>query len=172
VPIRAFRGQIFPGFPMALPRVCGSSPHESMAAQHEARGPQTCLPAVFRPDRRRIVKQSVFFFLLGQPGEFGVEGMIGRQKRLLPMQDRRVRARSVIEAVNPAGTERELDAALKCRVRVGLEIGILQLDQYFWSNSQRSARVSRLSITGSLHRSHRDVGMHRPQRWLRASSDR
>jgi hypothetical protein len=147
---------------MAPRLVGGSPPHQSMASQHKARGVQPGLPADFRPDRRRVVEQTVFFLLLAEPRELGVEGMIGRQKRLFAMEDQRVRARSVIEAVNPAGTERELDAALKCRVRVGREIGILQLDQYFWSNSQRSARVSRLSTTGSLHRSYRDVGMHRP----------
>jgi hypothetical protein len=65
----------------------------------------------------------VFFLLLGQPGEFGVEGMIGRQKRVFAMQDRRVRTHRVIEAVNLAGAERELDDALECRVRVGVEIG-------------------------------------------------
>ena len=59
-----------------------------------------------------------------QPGELGVEGMIGRQKRLLAMQDRRVCAGGVIEAIDLAGAERELDAALERRVRVGLEIGI------------------------------------------------
>jgi hypothetical protein len=59
-----------------------------MAAQHKACGAQPGLPAVFRPDRRRVVEQAVFFLLLGQPSELGVKGMIGRQKRLLAMEDR------------------------------------------------------------------------------------
>jgi hypothetical protein len=73
---------------MAPRLVGGSSPHESMAAQHKARGPQPCLPAVFRPDRRRVVEPTAFFLLLGQPSELGVKGMIGRKERLLAMQDR------------------------------------------------------------------------------------
>jgi hypothetical protein len=109
---------------MALRRVCGSSPHESMAAEHKARRVQPGLPPVFRSDHRRVVEQTVFFLLLAQPGEFGVEGMIGRQERLLTVQNRRIRAGCVVEAVNLAGAERELNAALERRVRVGLEIGI------------------------------------------------
>ena len=66
----------------------------------------------------------MLFLLLGQPGEFGVERMIGRQECLLTMEDRRIGTGSVIGAVDLAGTERELDAALECRVPVGLEIGI------------------------------------------------
>jgi hypothetical protein len=50
--------------------------------------------------------------------------MIGRQKRLFAMENRRLRAGGVIEAVDFAGTERELDTATQGRVRVGLEIGI------------------------------------------------
>jgi hypothetical protein len=66
----------------------------------------------------------VHFLLLGQPGEFGVQGMIAVQKRLLAMEDRRVCAGGVIEAVDLARPERELDAAPQDRVRIGLEIGI------------------------------------------------
>jgi hypothetical protein len=110
---------------MAPRLVGGSPPHQSMASQHKARGVQPGLPADFRPDRRRVVEQTVFFLLLGQPGELGVEGMIGRQERLLAMEDRRVGARCVIEAVDLAGADRELDAAPESRVRVGREIGIV-----------------------------------------------
>jgi hypothetical protein len=68
-----------------------------------------------------------------------MEGMIGRQKRLLAVEDRRIGAGEIVEAVDLAGAERELDAATQCRVWVGLEIGInevrnlarlaIQLDQ-------------------------------------------
>ena len=63
-------------------------------------------------------------FLLAQPGELGVKRMIRRQERLLAVQDWRVGTGGVIEAVDLAGTERELDAPQKGRVRVGLEVGI------------------------------------------------
>jgi hypothetical protein len=53
-----------------------------------------------------------------------MERMIGRQKRLLPMQDRRVGTGGIIEAVDLAGAKRKLDAAEQGRVRIGLEIGI------------------------------------------------
>ena len=45
-------------------------------------------------------------------------------ERLLPMQDRRVGAGGIIEAVDLASAERKLHAAEEGRVRVGLEIGI------------------------------------------------
>jgi hypothetical protein len=76
------------GFRIAPRGASESSPHEPMAAQHEARRVQPGLPAVFRPDRRRVVEQTVFFLLLAQPGELGVKGMIGPKERLLAMQDR------------------------------------------------------------------------------------
>jgi hypothetical protein len=63
-----------------------------MAAQHKARLGQPGLPAFLGPDRRRVVEQTVFFLLLGQPGELGVERTIGRQKRLLAVEDRRIGA--------------------------------------------------------------------------------
>ena len=53
-----------------------------------------------------------------------MERMIGRQKRLLPMQDRWVGTGGVIETIDLTGPERKLDAAPQGRVRVGLEIGI------------------------------------------------
>jgi hypothetical protein len=66
----------------------------------------------------------VFFLLLGQPGELAVEGMIGREECLLAMENRRISAGSLNEAVDLASAERELDTSLERRVRVGLEIGI------------------------------------------------
>jgi hypothetical protein len=98
-----------------------------MTAQYEARGVQPGLPAFLRPDRRRVVEQTVLFLLLGQPGDLGVEGMIGRQKRLLAMEDPRIRTGGVIEAVDLTGAERELDAAPESRVRVGRAIGIVRV---------------------------------------------
>ena len=47
----------------------------------------------------------MFFLLPGQPRELGVEGMIGRQERLLAMEDRRVGTGGVVEAVDLAGAE-------------------------------------------------------------------
>jgi hypothetical protein len=52
-----------------------------------------------------------------------MERMIGRQKRLLTVQDRRVGTGGVVKAIDLAGLERELDAAQQGRMRVGLEIG-------------------------------------------------
>jgi hypothetical protein len=97
----------FPSFPVAARHVSGSSPHKSMAAQHKSRGVQPGLPGVFRPDRRRVVEQALFFLLPGEPGELYVEGIIGREECLLAMENRRISAGSLIEAVDLAGTERE-----------------------------------------------------------------
>jgi hypothetical protein len=44
----------------------------------------------------------VFFLLPAQPGELGVERMIGRQKRLLAMEDRWIGTGGVVEAVDLA----------------------------------------------------------------------
>jgi hypothetical protein len=76
-----------------------------MAAQHKACRVQPGLPSILRPDRRRVIEQTVFFFLLGQPGELGVEGMISRQKRFLAMEDRWIRAGGVVESGNLTGAK-------------------------------------------------------------------
>jgi hypothetical protein len=58
----------------------------------------------------------MFFLLLSQSGELGVKGMIGRQKRLLAMENRRIRAGGVVEAVDLTRVEREIDATVESRV--------------------------------------------------------
>jgi hypothetical protein len=90
----------------------------------EASLAQPRLPTFPRADRRRVIQQTVLLLLLRQPGELGVQGVIVCQERLLPMQDRRVGAGGIIEAVDLASAERKLHAAEEGRVRVGLEIGI------------------------------------------------
>ena len=62
-----------------------------------------------------------------QAGELGVERVIGHQERLLAVQDRRVRAGGVFQAIDLAGAERELDAPQQGRVRVGFELGVDQV---------------------------------------------
>jgi hypothetical protein len=54
-----------------------------MAAQRKAGRIQPGPPTFPRPDRRRVVENTAFFFLLGQPGELGVEGTIARAERLV-----------------------------------------------------------------------------------------
>jgi hypothetical protein len=50
--------------------------------------------------------------------------MIGIEKRLLAMEDGRVLARRVVEALELAGAELQLDATLEGRVRIGVEVRI------------------------------------------------
>ena len=47
----------------------------------------------------------MFFFLLGQLGELGVEWVIGCEERLFAMPDWRVRAGLKFEAIDFAGAE-------------------------------------------------------------------
>jgi hypothetical protein len=68
----------------------------------------------------------VFFFLLGQLGEFGVEWVLGCEHGFLAVEDRRVGARLVFEAIDLAGAERELDAAEQGGVGVGFEVRVGQ----------------------------------------------
>jgi hypothetical protein len=82
-----------------------------MPAKAKACSAQPILPAIARPDRRRFVEQTVLIFLLGQSGKLGMQRVIGGQERLLAVQDRRVGAGRVFEAVNLAGAQREPDAA-------------------------------------------------------------
>ncbi len=76
-----------------------------MAAQRKASCIQPGLPTFLRADHGRIVEETVFFFLLGQPHRLAWM-IIGRQERLLTMEDRRVRVRGIVEAVDLACAER------------------------------------------------------------------
>lgn len=98
-----------------------------MPANHESPFRQPPLPPLARADRRRLVEQPVFLFLLGQPGEFGHELVPGVKERFLAVEDGGIGARRVVVAVELPRPERELDAAEQGRVRVGLEVGIDQV---------------------------------------------
>jgi len=101
-----------------------------MPAKREAGLAQPGPPAISRPDCGRIVEQTMFLLLPGQAGKLRVEWMIGREERLLAMEDRRVCAGVVFEAIDLAGAERQLDATEQGRVRIGLEIGINEVRDF------------------------------------------
>ncbi len=56
--------------------------------------------------------------------------MIGCEERLLAVEDRRVCAGGVFEAIDFAGAERELDAAEQGGVGVGFEIGVGEVGDF------------------------------------------
>ena len=63
-----------------------------MPAYRESGRVEPGLPAVSGADGGGVVEEAVFFFLLGQLGEFGVEWVIGFEERLFAVEDRRVGA--------------------------------------------------------------------------------
>jgi hypothetical protein len=83
-----------------------------------------------RPDGGGVVEEAVFFFLLGQLGEFGVEGVFGCEHGLLAVEDRRVCAGLEFEAIDFTGAERELDAAEQGGVRVGFKFGVGEVGDF------------------------------------------
>ncbi len=98
-----------------------------MSAQRKPGSVEPGLPAVACADRRRVIEQTLLLFLSRQPGESGMKRMVGRQECLCAVQDGRGGGTGVVEALNLASAERELDAAYECRVWVGLEVGIDQV---------------------------------------------
>ena len=88
------------------------------------------LPALPRSDGGGVVEETVFFFLLGQLGEFGVEWVIGWEEGLFAMQDWRVGAGLVFEAIDLAGAEREFDATEQGGVGVGFEVGVGEVGEF------------------------------------------
>jgi hypothetical protein len=95
-----------------------------MPADRESLFVETTLPSLPGPDRGGLIEQAVLLLLLGEPGEAGMERVVGWQERLLPMQDGWVRAVRIVVAIELARAERQLDAAEQGRMRVGLELGI------------------------------------------------
>ena len=115
-----------------LPRCCYevpgvsvlAAPNQPMSADCVTHRAQAVGPARARADRRRLVQQPGPLLLAGEPLELRSEGMVGRQEGLLAVQDRRVLAPCVVDALDLAGLQVELDAPQQCRVRVGLEVGV------------------------------------------------
>ena len=69
----------------------------------------------------------MLLLLRAQPGEPGVERVVGQQEGLLAVEDRRVGTAAVLQAVDLAGPQLELDAPQQGRVGVGLELGVDQV---------------------------------------------
>ncbi len=102
-------------------------PHQPVPTNREAPLRQPLFPPRARTDRRRLVEQTVFFLLPGQPGELGQQSVPGWEERFLALEDGGIGAPGVIEAIELPRPQRELDAAQQGRVRVGLEVGIDQV---------------------------------------------
>jgi hypothetical protein len=100
------------------------TPYQPMPAKRKAGLAQPSTPSVSRPNRGRVVEQTVFLLLLVQSRKLGLEGMIGREEGLLAMEDRRIWAGVVFEAIDRAHAGRQFDATEQGRVRIGLEMRI------------------------------------------------
>jgi hypothetical protein len=101
-----------------------SAPNESVSSQGVTHRPQAVGPPGPRADRRRLVQKPGALLLAGEPLELRSERVLGPQEGLLAVQDRRVLAPGVIEALDGAGPQVQLDAPQQGRVRVGLEVGV------------------------------------------------
>src|SRR4051812_33263300 len=73
--------------------------NQPMPAKRKPPFLEPALPSLCGSDRRGVIEQPVLLFLLGQLGEPGMEQVVGWQKRLLAMEDGRVRAGRVVVAV-------------------------------------------------------------------------
>ena len=76
-----------------------------MPAKRESSRIEPGLPAVSGADGGRVIEEAVFFFLLGQLGQFGVEWVIGCEESFLAVEDRRVCAGLIFEAIDLSGAE-------------------------------------------------------------------
>ncbi len=95
-----------------------------MAAEGISSHSQPVRPPRARADRRRILQQPGPLLLASEPLELRPERVVGRQEGLLAVQDRRILAPGVIEALDLAGPQVQLDAPNEGRVRVGRELGV------------------------------------------------
>ena len=98
-----------------------------MSPQHKPGLAQSGFPACSGADLGRFREQPVPLFLPRQPGKLCVERMFRAEKGLSAVQDRRVRRRSIIVAVQLTRAEVESEAARQGRMRVRIEIGIDQV---------------------------------------------
>jgi hypothetical protein len=97
---------------------------QPMSPQGKPRCVQPGLPAISCADRRRVIEQSLFLLLGSQPGESGMQRLLRREERLLAVEHRRICGAGILQALDLAGAERQLDASYKCRVEIRDQIGI------------------------------------------------
>ncbi len=76
-----------------------------MASESVAHQTEPLRPPRTRADRRGLVQEPGPLLLAGEPLELGSERVVGRQEGLLAVEDRRVRAPGVIEALDRAGPQ-------------------------------------------------------------------
>ena len=122
------------GFSWNRPRSPQSYCFKSWAFRRTRRWPRTAnraaLNRAFHPSRvpmDAVSESRPCVASCAQPGEPGVKRVLGEQEGLLAVEDRRVGAAPVLQAVDLAGPERELDAPKLRRVGVGLELGVDQV---------------------------------------------
>jgi hypothetical protein len=104
--------------------VLSTRPHQTVPLQSESPLRKSFRATLPRPDPARVVKQAVLFFLSRQAAELLASRVVWQEEPLLAVENRRVGRIGIIEALDLAGAKRELDAAPKRRMRIGLEVGI------------------------------------------------
>lgn len=83
------------------------------------------------PNPQRVIQQSVPFLLFRQPLEFLAAWEVGRDKRLLAVQDPRVWRVDVVSVLDVEVIERHDDGASESRVRIIVKVRVGQV-QDFW----------------------------------------
>jgi hypothetical protein len=107
-----------------------SKSNQTMPTQCVAHQAQAFRPPVSRSDRRSLVQQPGALLLARQPLELRPQGVVGQEESLLAVEDRRIRARGVIAALDLAGAEIELDAPQQGRVGIDLEVGVDEVGHF------------------------------------------
>ncbi len=107
-------------------------------------------PAVLGSDRRRFVEQTLFHFLGHQPGEPTVQRMIGRDERLLAMENRRVNTGWVFEAVDRTRAKHEVDAVGSGETKGARGLSIVSLELPLFISVPRVAVWRPRGVRGSV----------------------
>ena len=81
----------------SIPRI---PPNQAVPTHGEPGLAQPHVPPIADPDGGRVGEQAVLLLLRAQPGEPGVERVLGQQEGFLAAEDRRVGAAPVFEAVD------------------------------------------------------------------------
>lgn len=98
-----------------------------MAAKCETSLTESGFPSVSSSDGVDIGQKAFLLLLKRESGKFAMEVMSGVQKRLFPVQDRRVAALRIIVTVEFTGSQREPDTTKQGRMWIGFEIRVNQV---------------------------------------------
>ena len=98
-----------------------------MSSQAKTLRSKRLVPSLQRADAAGIFIESFTLLNASQPGELGMQGMVGRQKKLFAVQDRRIAVAAVVSEPDLKGLQVNGHGRVERRMGIGLKVGVTEI---------------------------------------------